>query len=148
LRALAAARSPQEGREKPVADRARWLFRDHSQPARRQLRAYYRSLEARFGPLDRVTHASAHAETLMWWAFIRASEAMAKSEKKRDEGRGRRPSLRAIERLMKRQGLAFGSYSQALDKLRELAASRRNGHKAALSPEGILAQVRRELSGG
>jgi hypothetical protein len=64
--------------------------------------------------------------------FEVATRALVDARRAREKGRGRRPSPRAIERLCRRQGLADGSYSQALDKLRELVAGR-NAQPASIS---------------
>ncbi len=54
-----------------------------------------------------------------------ATRALMAAQRARRIGRGRRPNVQQLERLARRQGLADGSYSQALDKLRELAGRRK-----------------------
>lgn len=75
------------------------------------------------------------------WALLEAAtRRLADARRLRDEGKGRRPSSRDVERAARRQGLADASYSQALEKLRELASERGNG---AGDP---LADVRRAVA--
>jgi hypothetical protein len=54
-----------------------------------------------------------------------ATRALTDAQRARRVGRGRRPNVQQIERLSRRQGLADGSYSQALARLEQLAGSRR-----------------------
>jgi hypothetical protein len=75
----------------------------------------------------------------MWWSFAQATMELAELEGKRRVGRGRRPSVQAIERLRKRQGVAFQSYDAALTRL-EALADRRNGHGSGPSLEQIKAR--------
>jgi len=68
-----------------------------------------------------------------------ATQALTAAQRARRIGRGRRPNAQAIERLARRQGLADGSYSQGLEKLRELAG--RNGRQDF---PALVAQAHRE----
>jgi hypothetical protein len=60
-----------------------------------------------------------------------ATRALVAARRARDRGRGRRPSAQAIERLSRRRALQDMSYSQALDRLRDLV--RANCHANALA---------------
>src|SRR5262245_21312264 len=70
----------------------------------------------------------------------KATRALCDAQRARANGRGRRPSPREIERLARRQGLADASYSQALDKLRGLAA-----HRTPTHPDELLARAHAEM---
>jgi hypothetical protein len=61
--------------------------------------------------------------------FEAASVALMEARRKRRVGKGRRPNPRLVEQLARRAGLADGSYSQALDKLRGLVAERERARK-------------------
>jgi hypothetical protein len=90
--------------------------------------------------LDSVTLAYAQAVVAMWWSFAQSTMELAELEAKRRAGRGRRPSVQAIERLRKRQGVAFQSYDAALRRLEELAG--RRGHGDPL--DQVLAELHAE----
>jgi len=62
---------------------------------------------------------------LAWVNLQLSTHALDEARWKRAHGRGQRPSTRDLERCARRQGLADGSYSQALDSLRH---RRRDGH--------------------
>jgi hypothetical protein len=117
----------------------RRLFRSLLRHHPRATRAHWRSLKAKYGPFDGPTRAYAEAVTAMWWSFTQATMDLAELEAKRRQGRGRRPSVQAIERLRKRQGVAFQSYDAALRRLEELAATRKTPG---------LAEVIRQRHGG
>jgi hypothetical protein len=103
----------------------RRLFRSLLKNHPRATRAHFHALKAKLGPFDAVTRAYAQAATAMWWSFAQATMELGDLEAKRRTGRGRRPSVQAVERLRKRQGVAFQSYDAALKRLEELAVSHR-----------------------
>lgn len=104
----------------------RGLWRDLPRAERRALKAFLRSLEARLGPFhDGVTRRYAKLATEAWWTAERASESAVTEGVKRRHGRGRRPSLQALDRRMKRQGLGVGTFDQMIRRLEELAAARK-----------------------
>ena len=70
-----------------------------------------------------------------------STRALAAARRQREQGRGRRPSPRALERLAKRQGLDEGMLGQALDRLRALAPAAQNG-------AGVLDAYRHRPPGG
>lgn len=103
-------------------------------------RRFYAALAEAF-PLTTplVRHEAARVALLRVLAQ-NATRALLDAQRARAKGKGRRPNPRAIERLARRQGLADASYSQALDKLRELAGRR---------PQPTLAEVLgRRTAGG
>lgn len=114
----------------------RRLFRSLLKNHPRVTRAHFRALRAKLGPFDPVTRAYADAVTAMWWSFAQATMELGELEGKRRTGRGRRPSVRTIERLRKRQGIAFQSYDAALARLEQLAKPRK-----ATTPADLVAQL-------
>jgi hypothetical protein len=109
------------GPRKPVASRARRLWRDLPKADRGRLRAMFRTLEARFGLRDRLAAEYARLATEAWGTASQASEAALAEGAKRRHGRGRRPSLQALDRRQKRQALSVGSFDQLVRRLHELA---------------------------
>jgi hypothetical protein len=117
------------------------LLPDHRGIEGRLYRESYRALIAEFGApasdldrleLARVAALSAQAQLAM--------RALLSGTQTRRVGKGRKPNARQIERLARRQGLADGSYVQALEKLRErVAAAQRRKPKTGAE---LLAQIR------
>lgn len=124
----------------------RRLFRTLLQNHPQATRAHWRSLKAKYGPFDGPTRAYAQAVTAMWWSFAQATMELAELEAKRRTGRGRRPSVQAIERLRKRQGVAFQSYDAALARLEAFAG--RNGHASPTPLEAMQHWKARESADG
>ena len=115
------------GRRRLKAGAPRLLGR-HDGPSGRAYRRGYDALEADLGSFaselvrfeaGRVAVAMLNLET--------AIRALAAARRARESGKGRRPGPRDLERLARRQGLADATYSQALDKLRELARGNSHG---------------------
>jgi hypothetical protein len=91
----------------------------------------YAAAEDDLGPFtSRLLRMEAGRMAAAWVRLVAAQRALAASRRERERGKGRRPGGREIERLSRRAGLEDASYSQAGDKLRELAAQ--NGKPAAL----------------
>ncbi len=95
-------------------------------------RAYgraYKALAAEYGPFERGTLLALEAGRVAaaWVNLEAATVALTEARRSRVTGKGRRPNERAIERLARRQGLADQSYSQALDRLREMATATKKG---------------------
>lgn len=113
---------------------ARGLWRDLPQMERRELKAFLRSLEARCGAFpDRLTRRYAKLATEAWWTAEQASASAVVEGVKRRHGRGRRPSLQAFDRRLKRQGLGVEAFDKLVRRLEELA--HRNGHGGNLAAE-------------
>ena len=93
-------------------------------------RRIYDALAADLGPLSPLGALEASRVAANWVQLQAATRALAAARRKRVEGRGRRPNVRAIERLARRQGLADASYAASLARLLALAAHRAevNGH--------------------
>lgn len=101
-------------------------------------RACLEGLKAKYGPFDSVTRSYAQAATAMWWSFAQATDELRQAEEKRRSGKGRRPSAQAVERLRKRQGVAFNTWDQALTRLEQLASRAR---RTPETPAELLAQL-------
>jgi hypothetical protein len=92
----------------------------------RAYRRAYDALAAEFGPFGSLLlRLEAGRAAAAWVNVEAATRALAAARHAREVGRGRRPSLHALERLARRQGLADASYAQAKDKLRDLASAAR-----------------------
>lgn len=88
----------------------------------RAFRRAYAALEVALGPFPPgLLRLEAGRVAVAWANLEAATRALAAARRARERGKGRRPSVRELERLARRQGLADQTYSQALDKLRELA---------------------------
>ena len=129
------------GRRRLKAGAPRLLGR-HDGPRGRAYRRCFDALAAEFA-LDRPLAQLEAGRVALAWALLQAAtESLETARTTREQGQGRRPSAREIRSLEKRVGLADGTYSAALDKLRELAAEhRRSG--APGSPEAVLDQLAR-----
>lgn len=101
------------------------LLGNHRGPRGRAYRRTFEALAAEYGPFSALGRLEAGRVAVAWVNLVAASESLEAARRAREEGRGRRPSPRAIERLARRQGLADQSYAQALAALRELVAARR-----------------------
>jgi hypothetical protein len=102
----------------------RRLFADCRSGEACQFRREYRALEKRHGgAFDESVVPYAVAAIELHGQFLRASRLLRTAEAQRMNGKGRRPSAAAVERLRRRQGLSLGSWDQAMRRLEELAAS-------------------------
>ena len=101
-------------------------FKEYAQPARRQLRGYFRALEIKYGPFaDRVVRAQARLTCEAWLQADAASGAAIETTSKRQRGTGRRPSAQQVGRSMKRSALQVETYQRALDRLEAMAGGAR-----------------------
>jgi len=82
------------------------------------------ALAEQFDLGSKLARLEASRVAAAWTNFEAATRALDAIRRVRASGRGRRPSARDVERAARRQGLADQSYSQALDRLRALAAQR------------------------
>jgi hypothetical protein len=103
------------------------MLRTHDGELGRAYRRAWDALVNEFGPPAprSLIRLEMGRVAVLWLAVEDATHALAKAQRSRDAGRGRRPGSRELERLNRRLGLADGSYSQALDKLRALIAGHR-----------------------
>jgi protein-disulfide isomerase-like protein with CxxC motif len=66
------------------------------------------------------------------WTNTVATVALAEAVQRRAHGKGRRPHERAIQGLMKRQGLTFNTWQEAERKLEEMTGQQRSSVATAL----------------
>jgi hypothetical protein len=107
-------------------------WRDLPQPARLELRAFYRALKARMGVLDALTLEYARLAAEALWLAKQSSTAALVEGTKRKYGKGRRPNLPALDRRLKRAGLQVGTVDQLVRRLEELAGKRTRSLATAL----------------
>jgi hypothetical protein len=100
------------------------LLGRHDGAAGRLYNRQFRALSEEFGPFTGVMRFHAGGTAALFVTFQQATEALNDARRDRSEGKGRRPSASLITRLEKRQGLAWQSYSAALEKLQAMASSR------------------------
>lgn len=115
------------GGRRPLKAGAPRLLGNHGGAIGKAYRRVYDALEAELGPFTPLARLEAGRAAAAWVQLEAAQRALVTAQRTRSTGRGRRPSPREIERLARRAGLADGTYSAALDKLREMTRSSRNG---------------------
>jgi hypothetical protein len=126
----------------PARRLSRLLWADQPQPARRQLRAFYRQLQAQLGPFTtHLARAQARLVAECWFQVTAASGAAITEAVKRAHGRGRRPKLGAVNTQQKRAALQLSTYDTALRRLQELA-----GPRCERTPAEILAELNRDIA--
>ena len=119
-------------------------WRDRPQPARRQLRAFFKALDDKYGPFpDRVVRAQARLTCEAWLQADAASGAAIETTSKRQRGTGRRPSAQQVSRSMKRSALQVETYQRALDRLEAMAGGPRQR-----TPHEILDEIDADLRAG
>lgn len=129
------------GGRRPLKGGAPRMLGKHHGAQGRAYRRAWDALALELGPFDRpLLRLEAGRVAAAWVNVEIATATLAEARRRRDAGRGRRPSAQAVERMARRQGLADGSYIAALDKLRDMTA--RNGHPKDLASR-LLAEVRR-----
>ena len=101
------------------------LLGSHSGSRGRSYRRSYSALAAEFDLTSPLAKLEAGRVAVAWTNLEAATESLEAARRAREEGRGRRPSPRTLERLARRQGLADTSYAQALNQLRELVGAHR-----------------------
>lgn len=116
----------QKGGRKSLARGKPRLLDRHDGAEGRSYDAAYAALEEGLGPFrTRLLRFEAGRTAITRLNLEATTRALTAARRARERGRGRRPSVQAVERLAKRQGLADQTYSQAIARLEELAA--RNG---------------------
>jgi hypothetical protein len=127
------------GGRRPLKARAPRLLGKHDGAAGRAYSRNYQALAAELGPFDRpLLRFEAGRVALAMLNVEVASRALATARRTREQGTGRRPSARDLERLSRRQALQDQSYSQALDRLRTLVAGNGHAHRVP-TPAELLA---------
>ena len=113
------------GGRRPLKASAPRLLSRHDGAEGREYRRAYDALAEEFDLRTPLLRLEAGRVAVAWCQLVATTKALSVAQRERRVGRGRRPGGREIERLARRQGLADGSYSQALDKLRGLASTRK-----------------------
>jgi hypothetical protein len=88
-------------------------------------RRVFDALAAEFGPFTALGCLEAGRTAAAYLQLQTTTRALVAAQRKRRLGRGRTLNVQQLERLARRAGLADQSYSQALDRLRELAGKRK-----------------------
>lgn len=122
-----------------VNSRIKRLWCDAPESERHRLRTFLRSTVSRCGPpADEVTWEHMILTTECWWAAREASGSALAEGMKRRHGKGRRPTLQAIDRRLKRQGLGISALDQMVRRLEELTMAK----KRPVSPADLVARLR------
>ena len=101
---------------------------------------HYQDLGHRFGPFDSMLRNYAGSVAALWVAWREATEAVVQGQRLRQKGKGRRPSAAQIERMKRRQGLAWLSYDRSLERFGELVSQKGNDKQdlaADLARQGL-----------
>jgi hypothetical protein len=117
------------------------VYPDHRCADAVRRRELLKALEVEFGPFTPFARLEATRVVSCRMNLEASERALLEARELRASGKGRRPSPQRIERLARRQGLDDGSYSAALDKLRELCSAKR---RTPSSPAELLAAMGRE----
>jgi hypothetical protein len=102
---------------------------------------HYAALVQRFGPFDPFAQDFAASVAALWSQWREAAEDLKDAQRRRREGRGRRPSRAVIARCQRQAWRAWPQYDGALRRLEELTAQR-NGHGTASPAEDLMARLR------
>jgi hypothetical protein len=108
----------------------------------RDAEGHYAALAGRF-PLDALGRDYAASVATLWALWRAAAEDLEDAQRRRREGRGRRPSRAMILRHQRQMGRAWLLYDPALRRLEELAAERKNGQGAGSPAEDLMERLRR-----
>jgi len=102
------------------------LLGAHSGVHGRWYRECWDALIAEYGQLTGLARLECGRVCLAWVQLRATTLALVDGQRARQRRAGKPPSVQQIERLARRQGLADATYSQALDKLRDLAHPRKS----------------------
>jgi len=98
----------------------------------RWYRECWAALSAEYGQFAGLGRLEAGRVCLAWCQLRATTTALVDGQRARQKRAGKPPSVRQLERLAKRAGLADSTYSQALDKLRALMGGASSSVAAAL----------------
>lgn len=127
------------GGRRPLAGHIPRFLGAHNGWEGRAYRRSYVALERDLGPFSAMQALEAARVAALRVQIEVAMATLVDAQRSRRAGRGRRPNHGQIERLARRAGLADQSYSQALDKLRDLTAPAK-ARKA--TPADLVARLR------
>jgi hypothetical protein len=125
---------------RPLKGGAPRLLDNHGGATGKSYRRCFDALVAEYGPLSDLGRLEAGRVAAAWVELEAAGRALTAARRARITGKGRRPSESLIMRFSKRRGLADSTYSQALDKLKELTAATRK--RQPTSGRELLERVR------
>ena len=123
-----------------LRDGAPRLLASHAGAAGKRYRECWVALLQEFGELGGLRRLEAGRVCSLWVQWRASMDAWHRAQRAREKARGRTHSVAAVERLARRAGLADGSYSQALDRLRLLVAATASKRKP--SPADLTARLR------
>ena len=109
----------------------RYLFPDCRSAEASRFRREFRAVEKRLGPFDAVALHYAAGTVVFGIEFQTATAAVQRAQDARTNGKGRRPTAAAVERLKRRQGLSWQSYDSAMRRLEELTRTNKRGGLAS-----------------
>ena len=115
------------------------VMADHRTAEGCRLKALYLSLVQQFGPFTPFLAYEAAGVAMTALQYEKATQELTKLQVSRRRGRGRRPSLRDVERAARRQALNYGTYAAAVRRLEEL--THRNGRMKAASGRDLLTEL-------
>jgi hypothetical protein len=110
---------------RPLRSGAPRMLGNHIGRSGRWYDEHFRALKSKFGPFDPMLRSYAGSVSALYVGWRESTEAVARGQWLRQKGKGRRPSVAQIERLKRRQGLAWISYDAALRRFQEMIS--RNG---------------------
>jgi hypothetical protein len=132
----------EEGRPKKKQARRkrglRKLYPDGRSRAAELHGTYMKQLEQHYGPLDPLGADYASLVAFLRVSLAESMKRYSKASSDREHGRGRRPAVHDVNRLLKRVGLDFGSFDQALRRL-EALATKNGAHPMDDLAERLLA---------
>jgi hypothetical protein len=120
------------GGRRRLRDNLERMLPDHRSALGQELRREHRALVTSLA-IDGDVLLQREANRVAWLG-VRSRESgrvWGLLIEKRRSGRGRRPSPRALERARRAAALDDASYSQALDRLRQLVKGNGHGHDLA-----------------
>ncbi len=110
----------------PLVSGMERVYPDHRRGEARECSGHFQDLAQRFDLSDALARRLAIGASVAWASWRRVTRELHQVQAARENGRGRRPSAQAVERLRRRQALQWSSYDAALKRLGE--AARGNGH--------------------
>ena len=107
------------GGRAPLRAGAPRLLSSHGGIGGRAYRRAWAAILAETGPLTDapLLRLMAGRVAVLWCSFEAATRAMSVAQEQRETGRGRRPTMAALDRLEHRLQVASREYGEALDKL-------------------------------
>ena len=115
-------------------------FADYRTSEARASTKYQRTLAEHFGAMSPLARDYAELVAVQRVVVAQSMRRYSDALTKREGGTGRRPSISDLGRLLKRVGLDFSSFDQALRRLEELSKAERK----VATPADVVARLRTE----